>query len=116
MLLPFNVEIFFYRKPIDFRKQIDGLMILIADQLECDPTSGQIFIFRNKGNDRLKVLYYERNGFWLLYRRLESGSFKFPTTEDMVMGLSVDQFQWLLSGLDVMQYSSRSSSQYSHFY
>tara|TARA_R110002167_G_scaffold359548_2_gene576351 strand:+ start:161 stop:433 length:273 start_codon:yes stop_codon:yes gene_type:complete len=90
MLLPFNAEIFFYRNPVDFRKQIDGLMILIADTLDLNPTSGQIFVFRNKGHDRLKVLYYDTNGFWLLYRRLESGGFKFPGVDDVALALTPD--------------------------
>jgi transposase len=48
MMLPFNATIWFYRQPIDFRKQIDGLVILVADTLEKNPTSGQLFVFRNK--------------------------------------------------------------------
>jgi len=57
MLLPFNAEIYFYRQPISFRYQIDGLIRLVSDQLNMNPSSGQIFIFRNKGRDRLKILY-----------------------------------------------------------
>ena len=49
MLLPFNAEIYFYRQPISFRYQIDGLIRLVSDQLNMNPSSGQIFIFRNKG-------------------------------------------------------------------
>ena len=116
MLLPFSAEIFFYRKPIDFRKQIDGLMVLVADTLQMNPTSGQIFIFRNKGRDRLKILYYEQSGFWLLYRRLEEGIFSFPPPDDIAMTLTVDQFQWLLSGLDIMEHQPRNNVKYSHFY
>jgi transposase len=116
MLLPFNAEIYFYRKPVSFRYQIDGLMRLIADTLQMNPTSGQIFIFRNKGKDRLKILYYERNGFWLLYRRLESGRFKYPEEDEIAMPLTVDQFQWLLSGLDVMAHTPQKEVKYEHFF
>ena len=73
MILPFKAPIYFYRKPIDFRCGIDGLCLLVADKLKDNPSSGNIFIFRNKGNDRIKILYYENNGFWLLYIRLEQG-------------------------------------------
>ncbi|WP_371877096.1 IS66 family insertion sequence element accessory protein TnpB, partial [Microbulbifer sp. 2205BS26-8] len=48
MWLPFNTKVWFYRQPIDFRKQIDGIVLLVADTLHKDPTSGQIFVFRNK--------------------------------------------------------------------
>ncbi len=75
MLLPFNATVWFYRRPIDFRKQIDGLVILVADTLQKNPTSGQLFVFRNKKADKLKMLYWENPGFWLLYRRFEKGAF-----------------------------------------
>ena len=116
MLLPFNAEIYFYRQPISFRYQIDGLIRLVSDQLNMNPSSGQIFIFRNKGRDRLKILYSERNGFWLLYRRLESGHFKYPDPSDRTMSLTVDQFQWLLSGLNMMDHLPKKSTRYHHFY
>jgi transposase len=73
MLLPFNTTIWFYRQPIDFRKQIDGIVILVADTLQKDPVSGQLFVFRNKKADKLKMLYWENQGFWLLYKRFEKG-------------------------------------------
>jgi transposase len=69
MLLPFNTTIWFYRQPIDFRKQIDGIVILVADTLQKDPVSGQLFVFRNRKADKLKMLYWESGGFWLLYKR-----------------------------------------------
>lgn len=103
MLLPFNTTIWFYRQPIDFRKQIDGIVILVADTLQKDPVSGQLFVFRNKKADNLKMLYWESGGFWLLYKRFEKGIFKFPGVVDEAMELSMQQLQWLLSGIDFTQ-------------
>jgi transposase len=100
MLLPFNSEIWLYPKPIDFRKQIDGLVMLIADHLCLNPTSGQIFLFRNRQASKIKILWWERNGFWLCYKRLEKGKLKFPGIADNAMTLTTQQFTWLLSGLD----------------
>ncbi len=105
MLSFFNTKIWLHPTPIDFRKQIDGLVLLIADHLKMDPTSGQLFLFRNKSRDKLKALYWERNGFWLLYRRLEKGKFKFPAIDKLVIELTSDEFGWLLSGLNFMKYT-----------
>lgn len=103
MLLPFNTQIWFYRQPIDFRKQIDGIVYLVADTLGKDPTSGQLFVFRNKSADKLKMLYWDDQGFWLLYKRFEKCRFKFPDIIDSTMELSTQQLQWLLTGIDFTQ-------------
>ena len=116
MLLPFNTTIWFYRQPIDFRKQIDGIVILVADTLQKDPVSGQLFVFRNKKADKLKMLYWENQGFWLLYKRFEKGIFKFPCVVDEAMELSMQQLQWLLSGIDFTQQKPPEKCQYTQYY
>lgn len=115
MISAFNTEIFFYPKPVDFRKQMDGLMILVSDTLKMNPTSGHIFIFRNRGYDRLKILYWDKNGFWLSYRRLEQGRFCFPEINEHALSLSSEQFQWLLSGLDFTGYPPIKACNYKYF-
>lgn len=95
-----NSIIWLCPKPIDFRKQIDGLVILVADHLKLDPTSGQLFLFRNRNAEKIKILWWDRNGFWLFYKRLEQGRFIFPQVKNDVLELSRDQMSWLLSGLD----------------
>lgn len=103
MIMSFSNSIWLYPKPIDFRKQIDGLVMLIADELQLNPTSGQLFLFRNRGANKIKILYWDRNGFWLCYKRLEKYRLKFPRVTDEAMLLSKEQFSWLLSGLDIMK-------------
>lgn len=100
MFLTFTAKIWFYAVPVDFRKQVDGLMHLIASELDKEPASGELFVFRNKGEDKLKLLYWDGHGFWLLYKRIESGKFIYPKGRDNVMQLHYDELQWLLSGLD----------------
>ena len=100
MFLAFNTEIWLYPKPIDFRKQIDGLVMLVADHLKLTPTSGQMFLFRNHSANKIKLLWWDRNGFWLCYKRLEEGRLKFPAITDKAMLLTAEQYSWLLSGLD----------------
>jgi len=116
MLLPFSAEIYFYPTSVDFRKQMDGLIILISDALQMNPTSGQIFIFRNRKADKLKIIYWDNNGFWLLYRRLEKDKFKFPAPSDVSLQITTEQFQWLLSGLDISNYVTKKELKYSEFF
>jgi transposase len=87
----------------------------VADTLEKNPTSVQLFVFRNKKSDKLKMLYWEREGFWLLYKRFERGKFKFPCIVDEAMELSMQQLQWLLSEIDFTQQKQPDKCQYSHF-
>jgi transposase len=105
MLLTFNAPIWLYSQPIDFRKQIDGLVVLVADHLQLNPTSGQLFLFRDGTGKKIKMLWWERNGFWLFYKRIEKGRLQYPAKIDRAIELSRDQLSWLLSGLDFTKYS-----------
>ena len=116
MILPFNTAVWLYRQPVDFRKQIDGLVILVADTLRRDPVSGQLFVFRNRQGDKVKLLYWQDNGFWLLYKRNESGRFVFPAIVDDTVELTLEQLQWLLSGLDMMAQPVREKRQPTRFF
>ena len=82
MLSFLNAKIWLYLQPIDFRKQLDGLIIEVAANLKKDPASGQWFIFRNKQGNKIKIILWERNGFWMLYKRVEKGRFQFPRNRD----------------------------------
>jgi transposase len=99
-----NGPIWVHPKPIDFRKQIDGLVVLVADHLKLNPTSGQMFLFRDRTAKKVKILWWDRNGFWLFYKRLEQGRLKFPISKDDIMELTRDQLNWLLSGLDCLSH------------
>jgi transposase len=88
----------------DLRKSIDGLAALVSQAFELDPFTGSLFVFCNKGRDKLKILYWDHNGFWLYYRRLERGRFLWPKPADEAT-LAIDrrQLQWLLDGLSLEQ-------------
>lgn len=116
MLLPFNSTIWLYPQPVDFRKQIDGLIMLVADHLKLDPSSGQLFLFRNRQPTRIKMLWWDKNGFWLLYKRLERGSLIFPPLSEKAMELSRDQLSWLLSGLNCLKQVSLPEISPTNFY
>jgi len=76
--LPPSVRIFVHREPTDMRKSFDGLSALVEGQLHEDPYSGHLFVFINRRRDRIKLLYWDRSGFWLFYKRLERGVFWYP--------------------------------------
>jgi transposase len=103
MLSTYQTPIWLYSNPVDFRKQIDGLVILIADQLALNPTSGQLFLFRNRSSNKIKLLWWDRNGFWLCYKRLEEGRLIFPPMLEQTIELTRDQLSWLLSGLNYLE-------------
>ena len=83
----------------DMRKSIDGLAAVVQEQFQLDPFCG-----RNR--DRMKALLWEGDGFVLLYKRLENGSFKWPRNETEVKPITWQQFRWLMEGLQVEQKQS----------
>lgn len=87
----------------DLRKSIDGLAALVQEALRLDPFSPSLFVFCNRQRDKLKMLYWDNNGFWLFYRRLEKGTFQWPTSHDSVITLSSRELRWLLDGLSLHQ-------------
>jgi len=95
-------QIFLYRHPVDFRKQIDGLSAVVAAELDREPMDGSLYVFINKGRDKIKLLIWHRNGFWVLYKRLQKQRFRWPdwfSTDSL--SLSQDQLDWLLEGYDL---------------
>jgi transposase len=87
----------------DMRKQIDGLAALVEDVLAQDPFSSALFVFCNRRRDKLKILFWQHNGFWLWYRRLERERFRWPQAEANAAAIEVSarQLRWLLDGLDL---------------
>lgn len=77
-VLPPSTRVFLCTLPTDMRKSFDGLAAMTRDLVLQNPLSGHLFVFRNRNGDRLKVLYWDRAGFCLFYKRLEKGTFRFP--------------------------------------
>lgn len=88
----------------DLRKSIDGLAVIVKECFDLDPFSPCLFVFCNRKRDKLKILQWENNGFWLHYRRLERGTFNWPSGQEGVpMDISPRQLRWLLDGLSIEQ-------------
>jgi transposase len=87
----------------DLRKGFEGLFAAVRGKLEKDPLSGHVFVFCNRGRDRLKLLYFDGSGLWICAKRLERGSFRWPALEDAsaVMTLSRAELVLLLEGIDL---------------
>lgn len=88
----------------DLRKSIDALAALVTYSFELDLFANSLFVFCNRDRDKLKILHWDHNGFWLYYRRLEKGTFRWPkATEAPTRAISRRQLQWLLDGLPLEQ-------------
>lgn len=87
----------------DMRKQIDGLAALVQTDFNLDPFSNSLFLFCGRNTRMMKALYWEGDGFVLLYKRLENGRFKWPRDEQEAGEITSQQFRWLLEGLSIVQ-------------
>ncbi|MBF6626566.1 IS66 family insertion sequence element accessory protein TnpB [Aerococcaceae bacterium zg-BR9] len=85
----------------DMRQGIDSLAIIVKEQLALDPFSGSVFLFCGTKKDRFKALYWDGQGFWLLYKRFGNGRLQWPNTVDQVEQLSNQQIEWLMSGFSI---------------
>jgi transposase len=108
-----TTRVFLATRPTDMRKGFDGLFALVESVIQEDPFSGHLFVFRNHRRDRLKVLWWDRDGLAIFYKRLERGSYQFPTDAETSKGSSgvrdhaqrceirADELALLLEGIDL---------------
>lgn len=87
----------------DMRKSIDGLVAVVKQNFQLDPTSNSLFLFCGRKCNRIKALYWEGDGFVFLYKRLENSRFQWPREQSEVLLISDQQFRWLLEGLSINQ-------------
>ncbi len=95
-----DLKVYLHRAPVDFRLNINGLATLVQQALGLDPFAACVYVFSNRRRDRVKILGWDRNGFWLLLKRLEEDRFIWPS-ETAVPTLTVEQLHWLLEGIDI---------------
>ena len=97
-----NASVYLHVQPVDFRKSINGLAQIIELELELDPFSPIMFLFSNRVRDKVKLLYWQKNGFCLWYKRLEKDKFKWPSAKhDETVTLTGKELTWLLDGFDI---------------
>lgn len=102
MFLPPSVKIFMSDRPVDMRRGVDGLMAIVRQSWRQDVFSGHLFVFFGASRDRAKILYWDKGGFVLYYKRLESGCFKCPRVlQEGAIELDSTELLMLLDGIDV---------------
>lgn len=90
------MSVYVVKEAVDMRKSIDGLATWVQDSLPVSPLSGAVFVFFNRGRDKVKLLWWDRHGFWLAYKRLEKGRFRLPGAE----ALTLSDLALVLEGID----------------
>jgi transposase len=98
--VPAGVRIVVARRPVDFRNGLDGLAALVQQALHANPFAGDLFVFRAKRADRVKILAWDGTGLCLFHKRLEKGRFVWPPVQGGAIRLSAAQLGLLLEGLD----------------
>jgi len=93
-------RVFLCRRAVDFRKAHDGLCAIIRDEFRDDPFSGDVFAFFNRARDRIKLVVWDRNGFWMLYKRLEKGTFPFAVSGEGRVEIEQAELGMILEGIE----------------
>ena len=108
-----EVEVYLYRGIVDMRKSINGLSAIVEDELELSPFGPKLFVFCNRQRDKIKILYWERSGFVLWYKRLEKARFPWPRRDkDEVLAMTGRELNWLLDGIDLFRLKPHEELQY----
>jgi transposase len=95
-----ELKVYLHREPVDFRVGINGLSILVEQAMHLNPMAPALFVFGNRRRDRVKILGWGGNGFWLFLKRLEADRFTWPSGGETI-SLTVEQLHWLLDGIDL---------------
>jgi transposase len=101
LMTPPSVRVFIASVPVDLRRSFDSLAGCVQDLLQQDPLSGHLFVFRNRSGDRVKILYWDRTGYCLWYKRLEKGTFSVPVGPRASAEISAAELVLLLEGIDL---------------
>lgn len=101
LLFPPSVRVLVAAEPTDMRRSFDRLAGMVREQLGEDPLSGHLFVFRNRDGDKLKILYWDRSGFCIWYKRLEQGTFYFPAARGGRVQITSADLCLLLEGIDL---------------
>lgn len=102
LAFPSAIKIYVAVQPVDMRKQFNGLWSAVAEQLKEDPKNGAVFAFINKERTRLKLLYWDGTGIWVLAKRLEKGRFSWPVGSDKTkLSLTPEALALLTGGVEL---------------
>ena len=109
-----DVPVYLHRQPVDFRKAINGLSIIVDNSMGLNIFDTSLFVFCNKKRDKLKILYWDKTGFCLWHKRLEKEKFMWPKKHiNEVISWNKEQLDWLLRGFDVGKIKPHNTLKYS---
>jgi transposase len=100
-MLPAGIKVFVANQPLDMRKSFNGIAATLQSQFNRVANSGHLFVFSNRGGDKIKIFYWDRNGFVQWYKQLEEGRFRFPRHPAKLYEISVSDLTLLLEGIDL---------------
>ena len=103
MTLKPDTKVFLAMGTTDMRKAINGLSVIVSEQMQLDIFSSNLFVFCNRSQTILKILYWDKNGFCLWQKRLEKDRFKWPQTSKEVMNITKRELSWVIDGLNINQ-------------
>ena len=106
-------KIWFYAGVVDFRKQVNGLVHIIENEMEQSSFEG-VYVFRNRQKDKLKVIVWDRNGYFMGYKRLSRGRFDFPVNDEEKIIITSDELHCLLSGMPMVRVSRNDQKMHTH--
>lgn len=109
-----DLMVYLHSEPIDFRAGLNTLVTLVEQSMQLDPLARAVFAFHNRKKDRVKLLLYDRAGFWLMMKRLEADRFTWPRRQQAVIELTTAQLHMLLDGVDVDAVRRHPTRQYCH--
>jgi transposase len=112
LTLPPSVRVFMYLGPADMRRSFDGLAAMVREIVRRDPLSGHLFVFFNRRRDRVKILFWDRTGLCLWYKRLEEGLFKLPVSSNPSVEVTSAELSLILEGIDLAR--ARRTKRYAH--
>ena len=113
-LWPAKMPVYLHRLPVDFRKQNNGLAVLVSESMTMDAFKPALYVFTNGARNRVKVLYWDSQGFCLWLKRLEKGQFVWPLSlKGDVVELSGDQLNWLIGSYDIFRFPPQEALEYS---
>lgn len=101
LMPPSSVRVFVASVSVDLRRSFDSLAFCTQELLQQDPLSGHLFVFRNRRGDRVKILYWDRTGYCLWYKRLEKGTFRLPSGQGAGVEITTADLLLLLEGIDL---------------
>ncbi len=117
LTVPSHKTVYVYTQPIDMRKAVDGLMVVLQETVQKNPQSGDVYLFTNRRRNKIKALFWDNNGFVLYYKRLEKGRFNYSKyLRDHEIVVTPQQLTALLMGLDFHLLSQHASDDYAHFF